>query len=307
MVAGKAEAERLNALARGRLSSQGRLGEIVAVRPQPLAVGEQMVARWGSVRSGLSAGERVTVEGLDPLARRLALRTGDARSLTVPLRDVERGQLAYAYALSPADAARVAPACLLVLGTAEGFVSAPGPDRGHRSNELHYYTVAGAELFRGADRTLAGDRPGQPLSNAVEVAAPPSVMALIGPAPDDPSARAVWRRAAAAIEGFRLRWGQELSDVATPRPRAAEPGEARENPASSSVAHGPDDLRRVVDRADALALVRTARQRLGIDRDREPPLRAATLGSSLERRPQTLEPGRELGLDVEREGAGLSR
>jgi hypothetical protein len=306
MVAGKAEVERLNALVRGDLSSQGRLGETVAVRPQPLAVGEQVVARWGSARSGLSAGQCVTVEGLDPVARRLALTTGDARSLTVPLRDVERGQLAYAYALSPADAARVAPSCLLVLGTAEGLVSVGGRDRRHRSSELHYYTVAGAELF-GVDRTLAGDRAGRPLGHAVEVAAPSSVVALIGRAPDDVATRAVWRRAAAAIEGFRLRWGRELSESGTPRPRAAELEEARDNLALSSGAHGPDELRRVVDRADALALVRTARQRLGLDGDRELPLGAATLESGFEGRLQRLGSGRKLGFEVHREGTGLSR
>ena len=307
MVAGRAEVERLNDLARSRLSNRGRLGETVATRPQALAVGEQVVARWGSVRSGLSAGQSVTVEGLDPLARRLALRTGDARSVTVPLKDVERGQLAYAYALSPGDAARVAPACLLVLGTAESLLSGSGRIGGHHSDELHYYTVAGAELFTGPDRALVGERTGRPLSHAVEVAAPPSVVALIGRAPDDVAALAVWRRAAAAIEGFRLRWSQELSEEGTPRARAAELGEAREGLASSSGPLGPVELRRVVDRADALALVRTARERLGLDRDREPLLRVARLGPSFDIRPQTLEPGPDPGLEVGRQGIGLSR
>jgi hypothetical protein len=187
------------------------------------------------------------------------------------------------------------------------LLTTSGRDRGDPPNELHYYTVAGAEFFSGADRALGGDRSGHPLGHAVEVGAPASVVAFIGRAPDDLAARAVWRRAAAAIESFRLRWGQELSEVGTPRLRATELGEARENLASSGGALGPVELRRVVDRADALALVRTARQRLGLDRDREPLLRPATLGPSFEARPKTPERGPELGLEVEKEGTGLSR
>jgi hypothetical protein len=53
--------------------------------------------------------------------------------------------------------------------------------------------------------------------------------------------------------------------------------------------------------------VRTARQRLGLDRDRDPLLRAATLGSSFEGRSERFEPRQEIRLEVEREGIGLSR
>ncbi|MBO0886335.1 MAG: hypothetical protein J2O38_02990, partial [Acidimicrobiales bacterium] len=267
MVAEPGEVARLNGLARAHLLRLGRLGEPLTAAPLPLARGERLVARWGSARSGLSAGQAVTVESLDATRRRLVVHSEEGHRL-VPLSDVLRGQLAYGYALSPADAARVAPVRQLVLGTAEGLSIPPGGAPGRAARELHYHVVAGAGLFFSAGRAVERDLM---LGAAAEVATPPGVVALIGQPSDEVAARAVWRRAAAVIEGYRSRWGHELSarggNGARSRELEAGPG------ASSS-----DDLRRAADRAEALAAVRVTRHRLGLDQGREPSLSLAKEG-----------------------------
>jgi conjugative relaxase-like TrwC/TraI family protein len=256
MVAERGEVGRLNGLARAHLLRLGQLGDTVVTAPQPLARGEQLVARWGSARSGLSAGQTVTVESLDTTGRRLVVRGDDGQRL-VPLREVQRGQLAYGYALSPADAARVGPVRLLVLGTAEGVPIPAHGTQAASARELQYHVVAGAELFRSADRAVERD---QVLGAAAEVATPAGVVALIGQPPDGLAARAVWRRTAATIESYRVRFGQELSGGGD-----------------------QDDLRRTVDRAEALAAVRATRHRLGLDQVREPSLSRAREGIGLSR------------------------
>ena len=110
------------------------------------------------------------------------------------------------------------------------------------------------------------------LGAAAEVVAPPGVVGLIGEPPDEVAARAVWRRAAATIEGYHLRWGEEL-----PGPRGKEAREVSVSGAGPG-GGGPDDLRRAVDRADALAAVRATRHRMGLDQGREPSLSRAREG-----------------------------
>lgn len=273
MVAERGEVARLNGLARAHLLQLGRLGGTVVTAPQPLAHGERLVARWGSARSGLSAGQAVTVETLDATARRLVVRSDDGHHL-VPLSDVQRGQLAYRYALSPADAARAGPVRLLVLGAAEGLAILPGGTRGEPAPEVRYHVVAGAEVFPSAGRPVERDRV---LGAAAEVATPPGVVALIGQPPDEVAGRAVWRRAAATIEGYRERFGQELSGPAGNAGRESREPEARPG------GGGPDDLRRAVERADALAAVRAARHRLGLEQGREPSLSRSREGIGLSR------------------------
>jgi conjugative relaxase-like TrwC/TraI family protein len=270
MVAGPAEARRLNALARSSLSALGALGGTVVDGPRPLAAGDRVVARWGSARSGLAGGQAATVEGREAGDRHLRLRTEDGEVHEAPLSDVRRGQLAYAYALTPADAGRAAPSRLLVLGSASSLEQVP---TAKAATELRYYAVAGPDLRLGGRASLLG--------RAAEVAAPASLLERLGPVPGDSGARAAWRRAASALAAYRERWGEDLADS-----RLGAKGRRL-----SAV--------QVADRADALAELRAARHRLGADLEREPVLlRGAARAPGLERG--------ELELESPNDGLGLA-
>jgi hypothetical protein len=243
---GREETAALNAAARGWLANQGVLhGPTVRRGPLEWQAGDELrVLRRHRLFGAVPAGAIGTVTAVDPRRSAVTIRwpklpRWPGGTTTLQAAELARAPARHAHAVTPAGLRACADQPILCLGV-------PGDWRLPEDRRSDIYLVAHVQSGRqdAPDRAMAW--PAGALAVAAEARPSRTVLAELGPPPAGDRERQAWRMAAAALEGFRDRWGLPDDPSALSRdgpPAAADPArradQRRVMAACRAVGHAP--------------------------------------------------------------------
>jgi conjugative relaxase-like TrwC/TraI family protein len=146
----------LNALARGRMARDGRLGqEALMTDRRAFAVGDRVIARRNDRRTGVVNGTRGEVVGVDMDARSVAVRVADGTERTLSSAYLDEGWLDHAYALTAHAAQGATVDRSFVLGSDELYREWGYTALSRHRDQARFYVVSPGSV----ERALPGLEP----------------------------------------------------------------------------------------------------------------------------------------------------